>query len=82
MGEGARDTCPQAPGRRVGWRWSIREAKAVVHKADPVQVGSLGTPGFCAFLGHRSIYFLEGLREALSHTAMGQVLTPLFDQVP
>lgn len=43
----------------------------VVHTAHPVQAGSLGTPGSCAFLSDRSTYFLEGLKGVLSHTTTG-----------
>lgn len=74
-GRGTRDTCPQALGGG-GWRWSMREATAVVHKADPAEAGSLGTPGSCAFRGHRSSYFLAGPRGALSHTTGGAGADP------
>lgn len=65
-GRGARDTCPQALGEG-GWRWSMREAMAVVHKADPAQNGSLGTPGSSAFRGTGPLIFWGG-QEGLSAT--------------
>lgn len=73
MGEGGRDTCPQARGRGVeveheGGNGVVH--RAVVHRTDPAQAGSLGTPGSCAFLGRRPT-FLEGPRGVLSHTAAG-----------
>ena len=46
----------------------MREAMAVVHKADPAQAGSLR--------GHRSSYFLGGPRGALSHTTAGAGADP------
>lgn len=54
----------------------MRDAMAVVHKADPAEAGSLGMPGSCAFRGHRSSYFLVGPRGALSHTTVGAGADP------
>lgn len=73
MGEGGRDTCPQARGRGVeveheGGNGVVH--RAVVHRTDPAQAVSLGTPGSYAFLGRRPT-FLEGPRGVLSHTAAG-----------
>lgn len=47
--EGARDTCPQAPGRGV--EVEHEGGNGLDHRADSTQPGNLGTPESCAFLG-------------------------------
>lgn len=51
----------------------------LIHRADPAQPGSSGTPRSFAFVGRKSAYFLEGLKKTLSVTPRGggQVLTTL-----
>lgn len=56
-GRGARDTCPQAPGRGV--EVGHDGGHGVIDRADPAQAGSLGTPGSCSFPGRSSRSFLQ-----------------------
>lgn len=43
----------------------------LIHRADPAQPGSSGTPRSFAFVGRKSAYFLEGLKKTLSVTPRG-----------
>lgn len=44
----------------------------LIHRADPAQPGSSGTPGSFAFVGRKSTYFMEGLKKnAIGHTTGG-----------
>ena len=45
----------------------MREAMAVVHKADTAEAGGLGTPGSCASGGTGPLIFWRG-QEGLSAT--------------
>ena len=83
MGEGGQGhLSPSSEEGGWWWRWSMREAMAVVHKADPAQAGTLGTPGSCAFGGRRSSYLLEGLRGALGHTTIRAGADPSLRPTP